>query len=98
MFRVTAYDCDRLVTDVSLGGNYNPFAFERYEEGHDVFEPMYPGWKFVYILGREYTDVIMFRHYVESQGEEYAVHMFANDCLWAVATNLDIPEITSYYR
>ena len=97
MFRVTGYDVVRIMSDYCTGGDYNPFAFERYEDGHDVFEPMYPGWRHVLILGREYTDVIMVRAYLEMHGAEYAVHMFTPDGRWVIATAYVIPEVVDEY-
>lgn len=96
MFRVTGYDVVRIMSDYCGQADYNPHAFERYEDGRDVFEPMYPGWNHVLILGMEYTDVIMVRTYLEDRDAEYAVHNFC-DGRWAIATNYDIPEMIAEY-
>lgn len=97
MFKVTGYDVVRIMSDYIGKGDYNCRAFERYEDGHDVFEPMFPGWKHVLILGTEYTDVIMVRAYLDGRGAEYAVHMFTYDCRWVIATSYDIPEVVAEY-
>lgn len=95
--RITEYDLMRILTDYDNGLLSNPEAFERYEPGEDVFDDSACSWAHLYILGTEYTDVMVFRAYIEAMDHPCGVYMFTGDCRWVVASNFAITSIVEEY-
>jgi hypothetical protein len=95
--RITEYDLDRILSDYIPGLYVNPEAFERYEPDVDVFDQSAASWEHMYILGTEYTDVMVWRTWLEAKEAPHGVYAATWDGRWAIGTNLNVESLTEQY-
>jgi hypothetical protein len=98
MFKVTEYQAGRLINSAYSWANVlAKYAdqYENYTEGSSPFKPIFPGWKFAYFVGDNYSAVILFCAYLESISAEFEVIWNAcdyEDPEWCVVTSVRVAD------